>query len=87
MDLNVVLKYFDTLNDENAMYIEFKDGGKLLVDNSDIIRADGGLIEIKSTMGSYITESSNISGLRIFNRVDIMAKAVIEKMINAEGDE
>ena len=87
MDLNVVLKYFDTLNDENAMYIEFKDGGKLLVDNSDIIRADGGLIEIKSTIGSYITESSNISGLRILNRVDIMAKAVIEKMINAEGDE
>ena len=87
MDLNVVLKYFDTLNDENAMYIEFKDGGKLLVDNSDIIRADGGLIEIKSTIGSYITESSNISGLRSFNRVDIMAKAIIEKMIDAEGDE
>ena len=87
MDLNVVLKYFDTLNDENAMYIEFKDGGKLLVDNSDIIRADGGLIEIKSTIGSYITESSNISGLRIFNRVDIMAKAIIEKMIDTEGDE
>ena len=87
MDLNVVLQYFDTLNDENAMYIEFKDGGKLLVDNSDIIRADGGLIEIKSTFGSYITESSNVTGLRILNRVDIMAKAVIEKMINAEGDE
>ena len=87
MDLNVVLKYFDTLNDENAMYIEFKDGGKLLVDNSDIIRADGGLIEIKSTIGSYITESSNISGLRIFNRVDIIARAVIEKMVDTEGDE
>ena len=39
MDLNVVLQYFDNLNDENAMYIEFRDGGKLLVDNSDIISA------------------------------------------------
>ena len=87
MDLNVVLQYFDKLDDVNAMYIEFRDGGKLLVDCNYIIRADGDLIEIKSTFGSYITESSNVCGLRILNRVDIMAKAIIEKMINAEGDE
>ena len=87
MDLNVVFRYFDSLNDENAMYIEFKDGGKLLVDCNDIIRAEDDLIEIKSTFGSYITESSNVVGLRILNRVDIMAKAIIENMINAEGDE
>ena len=81
------MRYFDALNDENAMYIEFKDGGKLLVDCNDIIRAEDDLIEIKSSFGSYITESSNVSGLRILNRVDIMAKAVIENMINAEGEE
>ena len=87
MDVNVVLQYFDKLDDVNAMYIEFRDGGKLLVDNSDIIRSEGDLIEIKSTFGSYITESSNVTGLRILNRVDIMAKAIIEKMIDADGDE
>ena len=87
MDLNVVLQYFDKLNDENAMYIEFRDGGRLLVDCDDIIRAEGNLIEIKSTCGVYVTESSNITGLRIINRVDYMAKVIMEKMINAEGDE
>lgn len=87
MNIVVIMRYFDALNDENAMYIEFKDGGKLLVDCNDIIRAEDDLIEIKSSFGSYITETSNVSGLRILNRVDIMAKAVIENMINAEGDE
>jgi hypothetical protein len=87
MNTVVIMRYFDALNDENAMYIEFKDGGKLLVDCNDIIRAEDDLIEIKSSFGSYITETSNVSGLRILNRVDIMAKAVIENMINAEGDE
>jgi hypothetical protein len=87
MNTVVIMRYFDALNDENAMYIEFRDGGKLLVDCNDIIRAEDDLIEIKSSFGSYITETSNVSGLRILNRVDIMAKAVIENMINAEGDE
>lgn len=87
MNIAVIMRYFDALNDENAMYIEFRDGGKLLVDCNDIIRAEDDLIEIKSSFGSYITETSNVSGLRILNRVDIMAKAVIENMINAEGDE
>ena len=87
MNIVVIMRYFDALNDENAMYIEFKDGGKLLVDCNDIIRVEDDLIEIKSSFGSYITEWSNVSGLRILNRVDIMAKAVIENMINAEGDE
>jgi len=87
MNIVVIMRYFDALNDENAMYIEFKDGGKLLVDCNDIIRAEDDLIEIKSSFGSYITASSNVSGLRILNRVDIMAKAVIENMINAEGEE
>lgn len=87
MNIAVIMRQFDALNDENAMYIEFRDGGKLLVDCNDIIRAEDDLIEIKSTFGSYITETSNVSGLRILNRVDIMAKAVIENIINAEGDE
>lgn len=87
MDIAVIMRYFDALTDENAMYVEFRDGGKLLIDCNDIIRAEDDLIEIKSTFGCYITESSNVVGLRILNRVDIMAKAVIENMIDAEGDE
>ena len=87
MNVSVIMSYCDALTDKNAMYIEFRDGGKLLVDCNDIIRAEDDLIEIKSTFGSYITESSNVVGLRILNRVDIMAKAIIENMIDAEGDE
>lgn len=87
MKVSVIMRYFDALNDENAMYVEFRDGGKLLIDCNDTIKAEDDLIEIKSTFGSYITESSNVVGLRILNRVDIMAKAVIENMIKAEGDE
>lgn len=30
MEINVMMEYFDKLNDENAMFIEFKDGGQLL---------------------------------------------------------
>ena len=55
--------------------------------NHDIVRGDGDLLEIKSTFGSYITESSNVVGLKILNRVDIMFKAVIENMVKAEGDD
>lgn len=40
MDLNLVLQYFDKLNDENAMYIEFRTGERLLIDCDDIIRAE-----------------------------------------------
>ena len=87
MEINVIMEYFDKLNDENAMFIEFKDGGQLLVDNNDIIRANGDLIEIKSTTGCYITEASNVTGLKINNRVYIMKKAILGKFLEETGDE
>ena len=77
MEINIILEYFDKLNDENAMFIEFKNGGQLLVDNNDIIRANGSILEIKSTTGIYITEVKYVVGLKIANRVDIMRKAMI----------
>lgn len=87
MEINVVLDYFGKLNDENAMVVEFKDGGHVLVDNSDIVCANGDLIEIESNMGCYITEASNISGLRIMPRVALMGKVLLEKILEEEGDE
>lgn len=86
MDINVILEYFDKLNDDNAMFIEFKNGGQLLVDNTDIIRANGELIEIKSTTGIYITEAKYVVGLKIANRVDIMKKAMIGELITEMGE-
>ena len=86
MEINVILEYFDKLNDENAMFIEFKNGGQLLVDNTDIIRANGNLIEIKSTSGIYITETKYVIGLKIANRVDIMKKAMIGELIGEMGE-
>ena len=86
MNINVILEYFDKLNDENAMFIEFKNGGQLLVDNTDIIRANGDLIEIKSTTGIYITEAKYVVGLKIANRVDIMKKAMIGELIGEMGE-
>ena len=87
MEINVILEYFDKLNDENAMFIEFKDGGQLLVDDTDIIRANGEIIEIKSTNGCYITEAKYVTGLKICNRVDLMKKAILEKVLECKGDE
>ena len=87
MEINVIMEYFDKLNDENAMFIEFKDGGQLLVDNEDIIRANGDLIEIKSGIGCYITETKNVTGLKIFNRVDLIKKAILDKILEEKGDE
>ena len=86
MDLNVVFRYFDSLNDENAMYIEFGNGGQVLVDNNDIVRGDGDLLEIKSTTGIYITEVKYVVGLKIANRVDIMRKAMIGELITEIGE-
>ena len=86
MEINIILEYFDKLNDENAMFIEFKNGGQLLVDNSDIIRSNGDLIEIKSTNGLYITDAKNIIGLKIANRVDIMQKALMGEIIGQSGE-
>ena len=86
MNINVILEYFDKLNDDNAMFIEFKNGGQLLVDNTDIIRANGELIEIKSTTGIYITEAKYVVGLKIANRIDIMKKAMIGELITEMGE-
>ena len=86
MEINVILEYFDKLNDENAMFIEFKNGGQLLVDNNDVIRANGDLIEIKSTSGIYITEAKYVVGLKIATRVDIMKKAMIGELIGEMGE-
>ena len=86
MNINVILEYFDKLNDDNAMFIEFKNGGQLLVDNNDIIRANADLIEIKSTTGIYITEAQFIIGLKIANRIDIMKKAMIGELITEMGE-
>lgn len=87
MEINVILEYFDKLTDENAMFIEFKDGGSLLVDNEDIIRANGDVIEIKSKIGCYITEAKNVSGLKISTRTYIMQKAILQKILEDSGDE
>ena len=87
MEINVVMEYFDKLNDENAMFIEFRDGGQILVDNEDVIRANGDLIEIKSSMGCYITEAKNVTGLKITNRIYLMRKAIIEKILEEKVDE
>lgn len=86
MEINIILEYFDKLNDENAMFIEFKNGGQLLVDNNDIIRANGSILEIKSTTGIYITEVKYVVGLKIANRVDIMKKAMIGELITEIGE-
>ena len=86
MEINIILEYFDKLNDENAMFIEFKNGGQLLVDNNDIIRANGSILEIKSTTGIYITEVKYVVGLKIANRVDIMRKAMIGELIEELGE-
>ena len=86
MEINILLEYFDKLNDENAMFIEFKNGGQLLVDNNDIIRANGSILEIKSTTGIYITEVKYVVGLKIANRVDIMRKAMIGELITEIGE-
>ena len=86
MEINIILEYFDKLNDENAMFIEFKNGGQLLVDNNDIIRANGSILEIKSTTGIYITEVKYVVGLKIANRVDIMRKAIIGELITEIGE-
>lgn len=86
MEINIILEYFDKLNDENAMFIEFKNGGQLLVDNNDIIRANGSILEIKSTTGIYITEVKYVVGLKIANRVDIMRKAMIGELITEIGE-
>ena len=86
MEITVILEYFDKLTDENAMFIEFKNGGQLLVDNNDIIRCNGDLIEIKSTNGIYITEAKYVVGLKIATRVDIMKKAIIGELIGEMGE-
>ena len=87
MEIEVILEYFDKLNDENAMFIEFKDGGQVLVDEDDIIRANGDVIEIKSGIGCYITEAKNVTGLKICNRVDLMKKAILAKILEEKGDD
>ena len=87
MEINVIMEYFDKLNDENAMFIEFKNRGQLLVDNNDIVRVKDNLIEIKSSsMGIYITSLDEVIGLKISNRVDIMNKALLGQIIGEMGD-
>ena len=87
MEINVILEYFSKLTDENAMFIEFKDGGSILLDNDDVIQAKGNVIEIKSKTGCYVTEAGNVSGLKINTRAYIMEKVILQKILESEGDE
>lgn len=82
----MILEYFDKLNDENAMFIEFKNRTSLLVDNKDEINPVGDLIEIKSTNSLHIVETDEIMGLKICNRVDIINKAPLGEIADEMGD-
>lgn len=87
MNPNVILEYFDKLNDENAMFIELKNRNQLLVDERDTIRVNGELIEIKSdSIGTYITTVDEIIGIKISNRVDIMNKVMLGDILGKIGD-
>lgn len=87
MEANVVLEYFDKLNDENAMFIEFKNRNQLLVDNNDIIRVNGSIIEIKSeSIGIFITSLDEITGIKISNRSDIINKIILGEIMAEQGD-
>ena len=87
MEINTILEYFDKLTDETAMFVELKYGGSILVDNDDIIQANGNVIEIKSKVGCYVTEAGNVSGLKINTRAYIMEKVILQKILESEGDE
>ena len=86
MNLNVFFEHFNELNEENAMYIDFKNGETLLVDNRDKIIADGNLVKIESDFGKYITEPENIVSIKILSRRDIMAAAFFAKILEVEGE-
>ena len=83
---NVILEYFDKLNDENAMFIEFKNARPFFVDNEDEINPVGDCIEIKSTKGLYIVETDEIMGLKICNCVDLINKALLGEIADEMGD-
>ena len=85
MNVNVVFKYFDNLKDDEAMFLEFENRGQLLVDNDDIIRVDGELMEIKSTNGLFIVNHDQIVALKICNRIDLINR-VISSEIAGMGD-
>ena len=86
MQTNIILEYFDNLKDDEGMYVEFVNGEKLLLDNRDIIRAAGNVIEIKSDFGRLITENKDITGLRISKRSDIIQNAMMRNIIEEIGD-
>lgn len=86
MEANVILEYFDKLNDEQAMFIEFKNRTSLLVDNKDEINPVGDCIEIKSTNSLHIVETDEIMGLKICNRVDLINKAPLGEIADEMGD-
>ena len=83
---NVILVYFDKLNDEQAMFIEFKNRTSLLVDNKDEIHPVGDCIEIKSINSLHIVETDEIMGLKICNRVDLINKAPLGEIADEMGD-
>lgn len=82
----MILEYFDKLNDEQAMFIEFKNRTSLLVDNKDEIHPVEDLIEIKSTNSLHIVETDEIMGLKICNRVDLINKAPLGEIADEMGD-
>ena len=86
MDFNVILDYFDKLNDEKSMFIEFENGNRILVDNSDIIRGNGDLIEIKVNMGTYITDVKNVTALKICNMEYLMRELMFNNITDNKGD-
>ena len=65
MNVNLLLNQFDELSDSEAMILIFKNLNSFIVDNDDIIRVDGGALQVKSEAGNKVIDIEEINGFQV----------------------
>ena len=74
MNVNLLLNQFDELSDSEAMILIFKNLNSFIVDNDDIIRVDGGALQVKSEAGNKVIDIEEINGFQVLEKSDILER-------------
>lgn len=76
MNINLLLEEFDNLNESKAIIISFKSFKPYIMDNNDIIRVDGDVLQIKNTGGNIVINIEEINGFQVLEKSDVMERII-----------
>ena len=77
MNINCLITQFDELTDSEAIVISFKEFNPILLDNDDIIRVDGDIVQFKSEAGNVTVNCEEINGFQVLEKSLVIHKFIM----------